>query len=479
MFKCNHNKRFSFKQTVARTLPIPLLLLSCLGAKANAQELRYQSVWSSGSGSNIVTEPLSRTDFIQQGQQLTSQGLRLVDVETERVNGRRIYSGVWVSGTGSNIFDGPLTGRAFRERREELRSQGLRLVDFEMFRANDGRVRFVGVWRSGSGVERLSRPRNAENFLALGEDLTAQGLRLVDVEVERINGELRYRGLWRSGSGSNLFTTPQPPAAFRELRDQMVTDGLELVDVERVGRPGNHRFVGVWASGNGESRVSRPRNFENFSTFGAQQTAEGLRTEDFEIFLTSGSSTPPGEGNVDPERPDEEPEAPEPTTVDFNDLPSWLDISTNEQYIVVDFSTFIDGQPRMTIPMGVLPPSAFNNDGAMNIPVDFCGLKIHEADTFTWQDGEEIIDNALYNQSNDIIEDYGFEYYSQTGQGLQFTGAIGQCATENNPWQFNYPLTENSGSGDNTLSDLRLVIEVNPGPFQIQDGSEVEFLYSN
>ena len=477
MFDRNNKKRFSFKRAIARSLPLPLLLLSCLGAKANAQELRYQSVWNSGSGSNIVTEPLSRTDFVQRGQQLTSQGLRLVDVETERVDGRRIYSGVWVSGTGSNIFDGPLTRREFRERREALRAQGMRLVDFEVFRANNGSARFVGVWRSGSGEERLSRPRNAENFLALGENLTSQGLRLVDVEVERIDGELRYRGLWRSGSGSNFFTTPQAPAAFRELRDQMVADGLELVDVERVGRPGNHRFVGVWASGNGESRVSRPRNFENFSTFGAQQTSEGLRTEDFEIFLTSGSSTPPGE--VDPEEPDGEPEVPDQTTVDLGNLPGWLDISTNEQYIVVDFSTFIDGQPRMTIPMGVLPPSAFNNDGTMEIPIDFCGLKIHEADAFTWQDGEEIIETEPYNQSNNVIDDYGPEYYFQTGQGLQFTGAIGQCATENNPWQFNYPLTKDSGQGDNTLNDLQLIIEVNPGPFEIQDGSEVEFLYSN
>lgn len=217
---------------ILRKLPIAALLLTCMATEANAQDapaLRYQAVWNSGSGSNIVTEPLNRSEFIQRGQELTNQGLRLIDVETAEVNGDRIYTGIWVNGSDGNIFDGPMTRREFRERREELRSQGLRLIDFEVFQAADGRRRFIGVWRSGSGEEKLSLPRNAEEFAALGDEFTAQGLRLVDVEVESNQGELQYRGLWREGTGSNFFTTPRQPSDFRALRDQMLADRKSVV----------------------------------------------------------------------------------------------------------------------------------------------------------------------------------------------------------------------------------------------------------
>ena len=487
MLSIRNNKRFSLKRAslkkaIARTLPLPFLLLTCWSAKANAQALRYQAVWSSGSGANIVTEPLNKADFIQRGQQLTSQGLRLVDVETERMNGDRIYTGVWVSGSGSNIFDGPLTRTQFRRRREELRSQGLRLVDFEVFRANDGRARFLGVWRSGSGEEKLSLPRNAEAFLTLGESLTSEGLRLVDVEVERTQGELRYRGLWREGSGSNLFTTPQSPSKFRTTRDRMIADGLELIDVERVGRLGNHKFVGVWASGNGESGLSVPRNFENFVTLGEQQTAKGKRTEDFEIFLTSPSATPPEEDleptDSDAEEPDaENPDNENPTTVDVDNLPAWLEISSGSQ-IIVDFGTILEARPRITLPLGTLPLDAFNNDGTVSIPTDFCGLKISQAESFHWQTptGVEVTD-APYNQIDDVQAELGQEYYSSDGLGLSFTGAIGQCTEDNQPWQFNFPFTQNSG--DSPIPNLNLVVEVLPGGPVLPGGSRVEFLYSN
>jgi len=447
----------------ARQLPFALLLLTGLAANAEAQELRYQSVWNSGSGSNIVTEPLSRTDFVQRGETLTQRGLRLIDVETAVVDGRRIYAGVWVGGSGSNIFDGPMTLREFRDRRQELRAQGLRLVDFEVFRDNNGRRRFIGVWRSGSGEERLSRPRNAADFTALGEDFTARGLRLVDVEVERNQGELQYRGLWREGSGSNLFTTPRRPSAFRALRNQMVADGLELVDMERIGRPGNHRFVGVWASGNGESRLSRPRNFEDFVTFGEQQTANGRRTQDLEIFLQSssdsgsgsGSGSDSGSGSGSGSEPGE--------------IPPWVQLSSNPQ-IVVDFGTMIDGSPRITLPSFLVPS---NNEGETVIPSDFCGLDIRLAQSFEWQtQAGQVVETSPYIDVDDLNDaqtqaDLGGNFYLM---GVNFTGPIGQCAEDNNNWQFNYPLTENSG--DSPTPNLRLVIEV-------LSNTELEFLDSN
>ena len=449
---------------ITRTLPLSLLLIAGLSPAAKSNELRYQAVWNAGSGSNIVTEPLSRSEFVTRGEELTAQGLRLIDVETAQVNGDRIYTGVWVSGTGSNLFEGPMTRAEFRTARQEKQAQGLMLVDFEVFRNNNGQRQFLGVWRPGSGEEKLTLPRNADEFIALGQQLTAEGLRLVDVEVEQTENGLKYRGLWQTGTGSNIFSDARSPEAFRSLRDQMVADGLELVDIERIGAPGSQQFVSVWASGNGASRLSQPRNFESFVTFGQQQTANGQRTRDIEIFQAD-ETEPTTFDDDDSENPN--PGNPgNPDTTGNNSLPPWIQLSGNP-YLIVDFGTFIEEQPVITIPADFLPLLPYNTDGSPKIPDDFCGFKVRRADAVFWQrqDGEVVTDFP-YNTVEDV-SDLDNEFFLG---GIQFTGPIGQCTEDNNPWQFAFPITQTSG--DSPTSGLKLVI-------QMRSDSELEFLNSN
>ena len=61
--------------------------------------------------------------------------------------------------------------------------------------------------------------------------------------------------------------------------------------------------------------------------------------------------------------------------------------------------------------------------------------------------------------------------FAQPNLRLSFTGAIGQCEEDNDPWQFNYPLTENSG--DSPLANMKLIIE------GVDSGSTIEFLDAN
>ncbi|MBX2862689.1 MAG: hypothetical protein KTR27_03970 [Leptolyngbyaceae cyanobacterium MAG.088] len=159
----------------------------------------------------------------------------------------------------------------------------------------------------------------------------------------------------------------------------------------------------------------------------------------------------------------------DPTPVDPEDLPPWIELSDNAR-VIVDFTTMPDDQLfKITLPIGALPDSVFNNDGTLSIPDNFCGLRVRQAETFTWQTMTNIvIDDPPYMQSDNINQDFGTVPYLG---GISFSGPIGDCEEENDPWQFNFPLTQNSG--DSPIPNLRLVIEVIPG------SSEIEFLFSN
>lgn len=406
---------------------------------------------------------MSRGDFLAKGEELTGQGLRLVDVETEVVDGARVYSGLWVSGSGANLFDGPMGPIDLREAREEKKAQGLRLVDVEIFRTATGGRRYLAVWRPGTGEELVTGPMEEDAFLVRGERLAQDGMRLLDVEVERVGGRLLYTGLWRTGSGSNFLTTPLRPQAFRERRDEMVADGLELIDAERVRLGAGARFVGVWASGDGESQLSIPRDFASFVAFGEEKTADGFRTEDMETFRV-GVAPPPDDDGRDPGGGTP---GGGPSVADLPELPRWIDL-TEARRVVVDFTTIIDDHPRLSLPLDLLPDYLPRDEtGSPVIPDNFCGLRMIQADRVIWETAEgELETDFPFNhiETFDTGPDDPDNLPTFHLAGIDFTGPIGGCEEANEPWQFFFPITRDSTGGPPPAR--RLTVELPTGSIE-------------
>ncbi|WP_299773980.1 hypothetical protein [uncultured Tateyamaria sp.] len=453
--------------------PLAAMGLVALCAATNAQQApRYEAVWHQGQTTSLTTAPLSRSNFLETGQSLAESGLRLIDIETTIMNGRRVYAGLWTQGSGTNLFSGPLRPQRFRTLRADRRDQGLRLVDFEIFRTPDGERRYVGVWRNGTGREVLTRPLRQARFLARGEELTSEGLRLVDVEVERRGGRLLYSGLFRSGSGSNLITTPLSRPAFIQRRNQMVADGLELTDVERVRIDGQNRFVGVWSSGDGRSRLSVPREFGPFFIFAQEQFNDDRHTRDFEFV----SRLPTGSGDPDP-MPDPGP-GPGPgsggggSTAALPRLPDWLELTSSHE-VIVDFTPPVgEAGFSMTLPVELLPDTLPRNDaGDPVLPDNFCGVRLIDTSEVIWETGTGALEtNFPYNHipnMNGEIGDQPLEPFRLGG--IDITGPIGGCAQDNEPWQFFFPITQDSTGGPPPAR--RLTVEM--------PGGEVEFLNFN
>lgn len=155
----------------------------------------------------------------------------------------------------------------------------------------------------------------------------------------------------------------------------------------------------------------------------------------------------------------------ETTVANLPDLPSWIELSENP-YLIVDFGSPSDGQPRITLPVDFLPDYLPTKDGTPVIPDNFCGLNVRKADAFFWQTRiNEVVNGFPYNSAEDVYK-LGDDAFLG---GIEFTGPIGQCADENEPWQFFYPLTQ---TGESPTPDLKLII-------QMRSESEIRFLNFN
>jgi Polyglycine hydrolase-like, structural repeat len=435
-----------------------------LVSDAFADEIRYEAVWHSGQQTSLHTAPLSREVFLQTGQQLAESDLRLIDVESTIRGGNRLYAGLWTKGSGSNLFEGPISAIEMRDAMNEKRSQGMRLIDFELFRSRSGGRRYLAVWRTGTGEELLTGPMQQDAFFARGKRLTKDGLRLIDIEVEVVDGVLLYSGLFRTGTGSNLITAPLSHSKFIQKRDEMVAEGLELTDMERIQIGNNDRFVGVWSSGNGESRVSQLRDFGPHFILAQSQYNDGKYTEDFELKRIASQrpddgTTPRGGGRVDPTvLPDNPPE------FIINDSPY------GNQRLVIEWSYDSDHPFTIELPASWLPDWLPHKSGVPVLPNDFCALNIRRADSIFWQVPG---DNAVVTPpflAIPSVEALGSEFFLG---GVLFSGPFGACSDTQTEFVFDFPFTTGEFLFE-PLPNMRLVIEGAGGG--LSNATEIDFL---
>jgi hypothetical protein len=93
-----------------------------------------------------------------------------------------LYAGVWRSGSDGYYLWTGANWPSFFAKWNELASQNLRLVDIETYTEGNNRL-WAGVWRSGSDGYYLWTGANWPSFFAKWNELASQNLRLVDVNI--------------------------------------------------------------------------------------------------------------------------------------------------------------------------------------------------------------------------------------------------------------------------------------------------------
>lgn len=426
---------------------------ACIGCfAASAQDVEFQGIWHQEDGISRHTGFLPLDDFIEAGEQLVTDGLRLTDVETVRIQGARRYTGLFTEGSGGNFID-VVTGRSALQARMRVRAeQGLRVTDVELFGPASDRT-FVIVTRPGAGGQRITRPLRFVDFLEQKELFRTLGLRLADLEVRRLGGRLRYVGLFRSDQPPAVITGARSRAQLTQLRDRMVSRGWELFDVERQqNAAGDDIYFGVWRRGDGASRLSLFRPLLDQLAFANDQQQSGRREVDFELKRNSNPSDP----NPDP-GPDPEPD-PDPTPI-----PDYLTVSSGfgQDTLRVEFTGQPDIPFTIEFPFSWLPDEAVNNEGEIVLPAQWCRLTVRLADRAFWQvPGDPAVETPFFNALPEVPEEFHLG-------GLSFGGPFGTCEGTQTPWVFDLPLTSEQLPFE-PLPNMSLVIQAAGGEISFE-----------
>ena len=210
------------------------LMLSDLEHYEFRKGSNWIGVWL-GLGDQAIWRGDHWSEFEVQRESFARRNLQLNDIETW-IEGRppaRRWVAVLNTSLRETVFHADLEWSQFHDRWVELLDANLRLFDIETY-VVDGRRLWAGLWREGTDEPGLEVDLDWNAFQVALERMTAEQRLLVDIEPYRIEGERRWAAVWLGRGQSTFLTAPSWNALLGTWNARSKT-GSRLVDVERLG----------------------------------------------------------------------------------------------------------------------------------------------------------------------------------------------------------------------------------------------------
>ncbi len=194
----------------------------------------WTGVWL-GKGDQALWRGDDWRDFAVQEESFARRNLRLADIETweEGRPATRRWLGVLNTGLRETELLADLTAAELQARWTEMLDRDMRLFDVETY-VVDGRRLWAGLWRQGTDEPGLELALDGNAFQVALERATADQRLLVDVETYREDGVRRWAAVWL-GRGQSDFLTAPSWEELLEIWKRRNKTATRLVDLERLG----------------------------------------------------------------------------------------------------------------------------------------------------------------------------------------------------------------------------------------------------
>jgi hypothetical protein len=246
----------------------------------------YSGVWRGGSDPYYLWVNADWNNFQAKWQQLSAQNLRLVDLDTVGFGSgnQRLWSGVWRAGSDAHYLWVNADWNNFQAKWQQLSAQNLRLTVLKTY--NVASVpwqtdrRWAGVWRAGSDAHYLWVNADWNSFQSKWQQLSAQNLRLVDLETY---GGL-WAGAWRAGSDAHYLWVNADWNSFQAKWQQLSAQNLRLTVFKSYVVNNQRLFAGVWRAGADPYYLWVNASLDNFLAKWQELGAQNLRLINLEMW---------------------------------------------------------------------------------------------------------------------------------------------------------------------------------------------------
>lgn len=258
--------------------------INCASSCATDQDPLFAGAWEKSTKDQLLRRGLTTDAFNAEWQDLSDSGYRLTDIETWTDDeGRRRWDGIFVEGSGRHALWRNFNQDGFKEKWDEMTEDGLHLIDLETYEVNGSR-RWAGVFREGSGGSALWRNFDTQGFNEKWQEMSDQGLRLIDLETYVDGGQRKWAGAFVAGGGRHAMWRNFSTSDFGTKRNEMKAQGLKLIDLETYKVNGQRRWAGVWREDSQQEWLNRNQGFCQFLDRDSTWKAGGHILMEYEVY---------------------------------------------------------------------------------------------------------------------------------------------------------------------------------------------------
>lgn len=272
----NHSASAPYGLLYPSTAPAPF-------CKECTDKRQYIGVWRAGDEIELLVKAEGWSSFTQKWTELSNDNFRLVEINTFQENGKRQFLGVFKRGSGKHFLWNVAGWEAFTDKWKELSGNGLRLIDLATY-AEAGSRHYIGVFRAGDDPHFLWSITGWENFTKKWNELGKGNLRLVDLETFPVaNNQRQYIGVFRQGNEGHFLWSVTGWSNFTKKWDELSKDGLRLIDIETFTVGNQRQFIGVFRSGGGGFALKSVTGYHKLIQSNEALASQGLRLVDIHV----------------------------------------------------------------------------------------------------------------------------------------------------------------------------------------------------
>lgn len=228
--------------------------------------------------------------FTDKWNELSASGLRLARLATFRADTdlltfgdstERYFVGTFVPGTdGYALWASDWT--AFEAKWKELSAQGLRLVDLTPYLDGNKRM-FAGVFRASTDAHALW-VSEWPSFEKKWKELTEQGLRLVALDTYKDGTKRMFTGVYRAGQYGHFLWVGANWQSFMTKRLELQLAGQRLIDIASYSEGGEQLYAGVFRAGNDRAAL-KSGSWNDFVSDWQQLSNNGMRLISVDTYI--------------------------------------------------------------------------------------------------------------------------------------------------------------------------------------------------
>ena len=236
-----------------------------IDAYPNGSGVLYSQIWEKNSDTRgwVENRDLSLAGFNSRHAQLSGQGYRLHDFESDRIGSGQRYAAIWVANSEgwTTSFAKDLTSSQYATYFAQQNSANRRPVDLEVY-ATSGGLRYAAIWYpEGSTTSWVQlRDMSATTYQTEVDEQADAGYRMIDFESYQNGSTQRYAAIWERNPAGRAYAIRSnlSELSFANLFRTNADLGLRLVDFERYDTSNGARYSGVWVE-NVPARYDYPR----------------------------------------------------------------------------------------------------------------------------------------------------------------------------------------------------------------------------